>query len=265
MNNKCIICTDTEYNIAGHAYICDTCANNPTLVCTYNNLYTVIDLPHTCHIDVNILPYCHTRFLIPIERYFKACLEKVKDHPIRVKKVQKCKDIMMASIKLILETEKKKKQIIENVKIAATKFSVIIDFETNSVQDIIDKQINLVGIDDINVTTLIINDLYNYSLSISNKDSLDKLILDRMARLDKIIDDYARSSNFTDLENTSFRNQFKEYLPVKELYEKFCVLDKGKLSEIQTELYRILGLTVSKYKYILMYKKDLAVYGITVF
>lgn len=221
-------------------------------------------MSHTCHTDVNTIPYCHTRALIPIERYFNACLQQVKDHPIRVKKVQKCREKLLASGKLVLETEKKKKQIIENVKIATTKFSVQLDFETNSVQNIIDKQIDSVGIDNINVTTLIINDLYNYGLSMSNKDTMDNMLLDRIKTVDKIIDDYMRQTGCTDLEIASFRGQFKEYAPVKALYEEFCVLDKGKFQKIQTELWSILQTVGYSYRHALIYKKALAPYGITI-
>lgn len=257
--SKCIVCVDTEYNTPGPAYICDTCADDPTLVTTNA---TALGLKPSCCCQVTSVSYCPPKYIYPIGKYFDACLLQFVGHPKKLNHIKKCKEEWETKRKLKLETDAKKQQIINSVKTAAEKFCVKLDFDTNTVKDIINNQFNTLGVDDQNVTTLIIFDLNNYATLISNKDNVDALIATRIAVLDKVINDNMCGCYDPDL--TNVKNKIKELPQVKTMYDGFCINDKGNTENIKMELYRIVNEVWRIYEKARQYKDELAGYGIVI-
>jgi len=251
--DKCIVCTDLQYNKPGPAFICDKCINDKTLVC---KTFSDIGLPYLTY--PKDIPYCSKTNMYPIDRFLDGCLILFKDNKKRLKRIEKCKEEYKIKRKEKIENDCKKAQIIENVKIATSKFNIKLDFETNSVKNIIDKQINDIGIDNTHLLAVIINELYDYSKNINN------LIAERVAILDKIIDEYYRRYKLPDTEIESFREQLKEHTPVKSIYNEFCINDKGYIQSIKTSLSIISNNACSSYDMALKWKKDLEKYGIKI-
>jgi len=250
---NCIVCIDLQYNKPGPSYICDKCIHDKTLVC---KTFSDIGLPYLTY--PKDIPYCSKTNMYPIDRFLDGCLILFKDNKKRLKRIEKCKEEYKIKRKDKIENDYKKVQIIENIKIATSKFSIKLDFETNSVKNIIDKQINDIGIDNTHLLAVIINELYDYTLNIDN------LIAERVAILDKIIDEYPLSYKLLDTEIASFRNQLKEYPPIKSLYDEFCVNDKGYLQSIKTSLMQITSSAIHSYVMALHFNRDLEKYGIKI-
>ena len=253
----CIVCTDKQYNKPGPAYICDICANDPTLVISNP---VSLNLTLGCCAPITNVPYCPTRSIYPIDKYLDACLLLFKDHPGKIKKINKCKDQWLINRKIKVDNDIKKDQLLNNLKLSSNKFNYKIDFDTNSVKDIINKQIEKMGITDQNLMTVIINDLYNYSIIMLNKDNTDKFILDRTDILDKTIND--NMCGCYEPELTKVRNQIKNYPAVKTMYTEFCVNDKGDIQNIKRNLYLLVSSISRTYNKAREYVGELATYGI---
>lgn len=98
-----------------------------------------------------------------------------KSDPKKLKKLEKFKIQIQKDNENKQNTETKRKQVLDSVKLLG-KFIIPIDFDEESVKNIIMKRFNETDINDNQITNLIICDLEDYSYYVLRKASLDNLI-----------------------------------------------------------------------------------------
>ncbi len=117
--------------------------------------------------------YCIQDLISVGEKLFKA-------DPKKLKKLEKFKAKWKSDIELKNQEKDKKKQIIESVKLLG-KFDMVIDYDDQEIKDIIHDRF-LHDLDNPQVTHLLICDLENHVYDTFRKNSLDKLIDDKIPK-----------------------------------------------------------------------------------
>jgi len=189
---NCAICTDQKYDPdLDEYYFCKTCLDDPTLVCIHHP---------TTNKGYNNVPYgamVNRYGVYSIKSVIEEGLEFYKDAPMNLKKLQKYKDSWELERQNKIKSDTNRKNIIDTVKLAAEKFSVKLDFTTNTVINMIQNRFNTDGDSD-NLTALIISDLDNHANFIKDEVNAKQLIDTRIAKLDFNIDDTIKTFLYLD-------------------------------------------------------------------
>lgn len=255
---NCAICTDIKYDPKNYSYhICNACLVDPTLVCAGD--------PITNKYGMQYYAIANRDGVYSIKSVIEEGLKYYKDSPAKLKKINKYKDEWETKRQNQIKKDTYRKNIIDSVKLAAEKFSVKLDFTTNTVMNIIQNRFTNDENSDI-LSVLIINDLDNHANIIKDEANAKQLVDDRIKKLDTVVNDNLKAGGlYIDADTHSkLVEKLKEYPPIKAIYDKLAVEDKGD----EKELFRSIYLTISEmcriYQKAKRYTDELGDFGIAI-